>query len=448
MSASTDIARRLVEILRQTALEGSEREFQMTDSLGEEGLGLDSLGMVQFLTAVEKEYSVKLPVAFWSGADSTSVEDCVMAVSREMHGRGPHTDTEQRLAGIWHRVTGNDPASVDDSLAGDPESRALWRSILAEAKKEFGIYMEGVAVQEFELKPTIRKLAAAIEAGTAQSSSIVVPLQSSGGGKPLFLVHAGGGYVYFYRALAARLRGDRPVYGIRAAVAGDRDIPPFETSRDLEELAKVYLAQMRKLQRHGPYHLGGACFGGAVAFEMTRQLLAAGESIGGPLLLFDAILKPPVSEEGHIGQARKMGGFAAIGYLVRVVFNEPAILTRYLRRLMRSAWQNAMRLVLKGPHDRAAQDPGGAGSGEQAGKQVFDRFMLKAGKLLEKYQPRPLQISAVLIRAENGPVKESDWKSLVLGGLDTHLMRGEHLDMMEEPAVFETAERVRRDLAS
>src|ERR1700751_5667753 len=37
---------------------------------------------------------------------------------------------------------------------------------------------------------------------------------------------------------------------------------------------------MRKVQPHGPYYLGGYCFGGNVAFEMARQLLQQGNSVG------------------------------------------------------------------------------------------------------------------------------------------------------------------------
>jgi thioesterase domain-containing protein len=48
--------------------------------------------------------------------------------------------------------------------------------------------------------------------------------------------------------------------------------------------------RIRRLQPIGPYFLAGQCFGGRVAYEMARQLEAAGERIG-LLLLLDA--SPP-----------------------------------------------------------------------------------------------------------------------------------------------------------
>jgi thioesterase domain-containing protein len=42
-------------------------------------------------------------------------------------------------------------------------------------------------------------------------------------------------------------------------------------------MAAEYIRFMRSMQPHGPYYLGGYCYGGVVAFEMARQLEQAGE---------------------------------------------------------------------------------------------------------------------------------------------------------------------------
>jgi thioesterase domain-containing protein len=44
-------------------------------------------------------------------------------------------------------------------------------------------------------------------------------------------------------------------------------------------MAAQYAADLRAFQPHGPYFLGGYCFGGNVVFEMARQLAAQGEKI-------------------------------------------------------------------------------------------------------------------------------------------------------------------------
>src|SRR5258708_13615964 len=47
----------------------------------------------------------------------------------------------------------------------------------------------------------------------------------------------------------------------------------------VEDMAAHFIQEIRTVQPHGPYYLGGYCFGGNVAFEMARQLTQQGETI-------------------------------------------------------------------------------------------------------------------------------------------------------------------------
>jgi N-(5-amino-5-carboxypentanoyl)-L-cysteinyl-D-valine synthase len=47
-----------------------------------------------------------------------------------------------------------------------------------------------------------------------------------------------------------------------------------------DELAEFYLDQVRSIQSHGPYHFIGWSFGGILAMEMSRRLVASDENIG------------------------------------------------------------------------------------------------------------------------------------------------------------------------
>src|SRR5690606_6366879 len=53
-----------------------------------------------------------------------------------------------------------------------------------------------------------------------------------------------------------------------------------------EQLAALYVSDVRRVQKHGPYQLCGLSFGGLVAYEMANQLTAAGEEVG-LIALFD-----------------------------------------------------------------------------------------------------------------------------------------------------------------
>ena len=114
-------------------------------------------------------------------------------------------------------------------------------------------------------------------------NSGLVEMQRGDGGMPIFLVHGGGGTVVGFRGLAQHLGPDQPIYGIEAR--GLYDNHPPDTS--VEEMAAHYLAVVRVAWPKGPYALAGFSFGGVVAFEMARQLVASGARVA-LLALLDA----------------------------------------------------------------------------------------------------------------------------------------------------------------
>lgn len=108
---------------------------------------------------------------------------------------------------------------------------------------------------------------------------VASPLVRLGGAQgsrtPFFCVHAIGGAVFSYVELAQSLGPEQPFYALQARGLEGRG-EPFE---NLEEMAAEYVRTIRTVQPEGPYRLGGWSFGGAVAFEMARQLRAAGARV-------------------------------------------------------------------------------------------------------------------------------------------------------------------------
>ena len=89
------------------------------------------------------------------------------------------------------------------------------------------------------------------------------------------------GNVLNLRHLALMLGRERSVYGLQArGLIGDD--PPHET---IEQAATDYLAELRAVQPHGPYLLGGFSGGGITAYEMARQLKAEGETVSMVVML-------------------------------------------------------------------------------------------------------------------------------------------------------------------
>ncbi len=72
-----EIQQSLIELLRTCALSGSDRPVDPTIPLGGLGIGLDSLAMVQFLTAVESNYKIELPDDLWVTRESLSIDTFV-----------------------------------------------------------------------------------------------------------------------------------------------------------------------------------------------------------------------------------------------------------------------------------------------------------------------------------------------------------------------------------
>ncbi|MBD3766147.1 MAG: alpha/beta fold hydrolase, partial [Rhodobacterales bacterium] len=98
---------------------------------------------------------------------------------------------------------------------------------------------------------------------------------------PFFLVAGMFGNVLNLRHLAQLLGGDRPFYGLQArGLFGDA-----EPHRTLPQAAADYIAELRQVQPHGPYLLGGFSGGGLTAWEMAHQLTAAGERVAQLILL-------------------------------------------------------------------------------------------------------------------------------------------------------------------
>ena len=60
---------------------------------------------------------------------------------------------------------------------------------------------------------------------------------------------------------------------------------PLEYNISFEEVASIYVEEIRKVRPHGPYILGGWSLGGIHAYEVARQLIDQGEEIKGIVMV-------------------------------------------------------------------------------------------------------------------------------------------------------------------
>ncbi len=183
------------------------------------------------------------------------------------------TAVQRELAFVWEKILDVRPIGLqDDFFALGGDSLAAM-AMLAAVEKWFGTRLPLAVLLE---KSTLGSLGDEIENKIdVEETSPVVPLRAEGNRPPLFCVPSAGSSAFEFRFLATHLSDDQPVYAFQSPGL-DGHSPCL---RSLEELADLYLEGLREYQPHGPYYLCGNSFGGLVAFEIGRRLVADDEDV-------------------------------------------------------------------------------------------------------------------------------------------------------------------------
>jgi thioesterase domain-containing protein len=257
----------------------------------------------------------------------------------------------------------------------------------------------------------------------------LVKLQTAGTRPPIFLVHAAGGLVHDFVNLAQRLDTDQPFYALQSpALAGGEH---FAT---VPEMAAHYLEAVRSVQPRGPYRLGGYCVGGAVAFEMARQLRDAGEETEN-LLLFDSP-GPPAEPPPPLDEAALLAAFVR-------TFGEGAEVTAdELRALPPEAWIDS---VLERVRETGRLD---ASFDAAQLKRRWEVMKRNTRAILPFVPAGRLPLGAVLFRAtdqadELRGLPFLGWERWLEGPIEVVDVEGGHLGVFLEPAIAAVARELR-----
>ena len=196
--------------------------------------------------------------------------------------RAPEGELELKLAEIWSEVLAIPATSVHlDFFDHGGDSLALL-NLFAAIEAEFGVDLSidmlagGGLSDGLTIADLVRAL---IYSGISPDRPIsLIALQPRGDLPSFFCVHSIGGDAVQYRLLAKYMGEDRPLYAFHRRADDD-------LSASVPVLAARYIALMRQTQPAGPYHLGGYSFGAIVAYEMARQLVAAGDEVADLLVV-------------------------------------------------------------------------------------------------------------------------------------------------------------------
>ncbi|WP_084161293.1 non-ribosomal peptide synthetase [Nocardia sp. BMG51109] len=190
--------------------------------------------------------------------------------------RAPATPVEAALCAAFAEALGVDTVGAEDGFFELGGNSLLATKVVAHVRAA-GIELP-VQLMFGESTPAAiaRRLAVSAEDALALALEPVLPIRpaTDSGVPPLFCVHPAIGLSWCYSGLLAQLPADRPVYGLQAPhVSGGDD------DNSIVDAAKQYVAHMRSVQPHGPYHLLGWSLGGLIAQEIAVQLQHAGERV-------------------------------------------------------------------------------------------------------------------------------------------------------------------------
>lgn len=258
----------------------------------------------------------------------------------------PTKVTEQTLAEIWERILDRKPIGIHDnffSLGGDSITAA---AVISEIGRSIRRDLQPALLFR---APTIEQLSSLIQDGAIDLDSYILPVKPDGSRKPLFLVPGHGGDVFTYINMIRYLDPEQPVYVFRFPEPARLDNQI--ANKMLWDMAALYIREMRKIQPEGPYHIGGFCYGGELAYEMAQQLRAQGQVTDYLALIF-VYLQGAIHTSGfrqrlahHIGIFMKGNLREKTAYVVKSA-------TRILERISRRLAPNVVRHLVPPPPDR------------------------------------------------------------------------------------------------
>ncbi|MBV1883890.1 MAG: SDR family NAD(P)-dependent oxidoreductase, partial [Pseudomonadales bacterium] len=101
----------------------------------------------------------------------------------------------------------------------------------------------------------------------------LIKLNEIDDGRPVFWFHAGLGGVATYHSVA--MESQRPFYGVQAKGYQTDELPLL----GIEAMSAYYVEIIKSVQSEGPYDLGGYSMGGAISYEVARQLQELGQVV-------------------------------------------------------------------------------------------------------------------------------------------------------------------------
>ena len=285
----------------------------------EHPMRLDDSTVRSFLTQSLPYYMIpdliqfveEFPLSVNGKVDRKALKRQISTTAKDKQRCLPRTEQEERLFEIWRGILGTKDFSIDDSfleLGGDSVAAVRVANAI---EKEFG---QPIQLTDLMSHRTIRSMASLISEpqDAARTKKNVVKLTDSAS-RNLFFAHPIGGNSFCYDGLSKTLEDTFNMYVFNQTMDlvnnGDGS---------LSYLGSQYAEQIRGIQSHGPYYLGGWSLGALISLEiadyLTNKYGERSQIVMIDPLVYPANMKnPPVENAIRSAFLRDIVGLNSVG---------------------------------------------------------------------------------------------------------------------------------------
>jgi len=245
----------------------------------------------------------------------------------------------------------------------------------------------------------------------------VLVLQAHGSRDPFFCFASSRDNPHDLRQLARELGPDQPFVTL---------LPPAARQNHqmlrASDLARQAIESIRAIRRHGPYRIGGYCYGGVLAFETARQLMEEGESVS-LLALFDT----PTPGYPKIARAWKRYGRRAREIVLQFARGKRSVTARDIAEHAHMLW----RIIARRWFARTNRARANAGFKDRQPAVEWRSVVMR------EYAPRAIHAPLVHFLAAGVAVSESvltdrrlGWRDFAKAGFQIIRVPGGHASML------------------
>ncbi|CAM4361467.1 non-ribosomal peptide synthetase [Deinococcus marmoris] len=329
------------------------------------------------------------------------------------------TPLQERLISLWEELLDRTPIGIHDDFFALGGHSLMAMRLVVQIEQRLGMRLPVTAVFQ---APNISELARRIEQHDLKAGP-VLGREDSQSSTPLFCFHGLGSDENRFRNLTALL-GSQNIYHFNILSLDIYSLDSESKSEDereryptVEDLAQIFLKEIKLIQPHGPYQLYGYSFGGLVIYELAQKLKALGDTIDS-LIIVDTYAPPTA---GSKASAYQLADYAIFGELTLLGKSPRTFLRRHARRV--PILRNTNRI-------KQADDKE---------NRILRRIFQNMAFATKSYCASPLDVPAVFFKAQKRPVRDSlkvwTWEPLFIAGYETIVLPGDHFTIFNEPSV-------------